>query len=155
MTSSGISEVLETCELFSGLCREEIDKIADLGRVETYEAGENILSQGDFGENLYIIQEGHVFLERSIDLGPRKGKAMIGLLGKGRALGCWSTLLGEPHTLMSSAVCRKPTRVVAIKGQALREMMQANYPLGFRILERLCFILRERIRGLYGAMDNV
>ena len=155
MAKSEISGFLEKCELFSGLNTNEVEKIAGLGHLETYVAGENILSQGDFGENLYIIAEGLVVLERSIDLGTRRGSAVIGLLGRGRALGCWSTLLGEPHTYMSSAKCRKPTKAVVIKGQALREMMLGNLQLGFKVLERLCFILRDRIHGAFGAMENV
>ena len=155
MAPSKVADVLERCEQFSGLTRKEIEKIASLGSVETYKAGESILNQGDFGENLYIIEEGNVFLERVVDMGSRKGNAVISLLGKGRVLGCWSTLVGEPHNLMSSAVCRKPTKVVVINGQALREMMMSNSRLGFRVMERLCSMLRDRIRGLYGAMENV
>lgn len=155
MDISEIVDVLENCELFRSLERDEIEKIAGLGHVETYEAGENMLQQGDFGDNLYIIAEGHVFLERSIDLGTRKGNAIISLLGRGRALGCWSTLLGEAHTLLSSARCRKATKVVVIKGPALREIMLGNFQLGFKILERLCSTLRDRIQGAYGAMENI
>ncbi|RLB28434.1 MAG: Crp/Fnr family transcriptional regulator [Deltaproteobacteria bacterium] len=155
MDLSEIVDVLENCELFSGLNRDEIEKIATLGHVEMYEVGENILNQGDFGEELYIIAEGHVFLERAIDVGTRKGSAIITILGRGKALGSWSTLIGETHTLGSSAVCRKPTKVIVIKGPALREMMLDNFQLGFKVLERLCFILRNRIRGAYGAMENI
>lgn len=155
MAKLEIADYLQRCELFSGLNRREVGRIAGLGHVETYQAGENILSQGDFGENLYIIAEGMVVLERSIDLGTRRGSAVIGLLGRGRALGCWSTLLGEPHTLMSTAKCRKATKAVVIEGQALREMMLGDPQLGFKVLERLCFILRDRIQSAFGAMENV
>jgi len=155
MDLSEIVDVLENCELFSGLNKDEIEKIATLGHVEMYEVGENILNQGDFGEELYIIAEGHVFLERAIDVGTRKGSAIITILGRGKALGSWSTLIGETHTLGSSAICRKPTKVIVIKGPALREMMLDNFQLGFKVLERLCFILRNRIRGAYGAMENI
>lgn len=155
MGPSEIVDVLENCELFRGLNREEIEKIACLGHVETYEAGANIINQGDFGDKLYIIADGHVFLERAIDLGTRKGSAIITILGKGKALGSWSTLLGETHTLGSSAICRKPTKMVVIEGLALRELMLDNFQLGFKVLEGLCFILRNRIRGAYGAMENI
>jgi CRP/FNR family cyclic AMP-dependent transcriptional regulator len=155
MDMSEIVNVLWNCELFRGLERDEIEKIGSLCHVESYEAGENILQQGDFGDNLYVIADGHVFLERSIDLGTRKGNAIISLLGRGRALGCWSTLLGEAHTLLSSARCRTASKVVVIKGPALREIMRGNFELGFKVLERLCFILRDRIQGAYGAMENI
>lgn len=155
METAEIVSVVETSDLFRGLDTDEIEEIASLAAVETYEPGENIFRQGDLGDNLYIIAEGHVLLERSVDVGERKGSATIGLLGKGRTLGCWPSLLGEPHSLLSSAVCTKPTTVIAIKGLALREIMLGNFQLGFRVLERICSILRERLQGAYGAMERI
>lgn len=64
MAKSEISECLQKCELFSRLNRQEVENIAGLWHLETYQAGENILSQGDYGENLYIIAEGMVSNKR-------------------------------------------------------------------------------------------
>ena len=155
MDHDEIKQILERCEFFKGLQEPYIKNIIGLCRIQNYEPGEYVFSQGDFGEYLYVIAEGHVSLERSMDLGTRKGNAVIGLLGKGRAMGCWSTLLGQPHTLMSSAVCRKPTTVVSIKGTALREIMMGNHDLGFSLMESLCFLLRDRLHGALGAMENI
>jgi CRP/FNR family cyclic AMP-dependent transcriptional regulator len=150
-----IKNVLESCEFFRGLEQGIIDKIAELCQMETYEPGRYVFHQGDFGEQLFVIAEGHVFLERSMDLGKGSGNVVIGILGKGRVFGCWSTLLGEPHKLLSSATCQKPTKIVTIKGSDLRNMMLDNAELGFKILERLCFLLRDRIEGVYGAMEKI
>ena len=155
MGGTAIYNTLKGCELFKGLETGSIEKIAGLCRVERYEPGEYLFRQGDFGENIYIIAEGHVLLERSMDLGHRTGNAVIGVLGKGRALGCWSTLLDEPHNLMSSALCQKPTEVIVIKGSVLRGGMQDNSEVGFKILEKICFLLRDRIQGAYGAMEKI
>ena len=155
MDRNKIKEILEGCEFFKGLEEPCIKNIITLCRMQNYEPGEYVFSQGDFGEYLYVIAEGHVSLERSMDLGTRKGNAVIGLLGKGRVMGCWSTLLGQPHTLMSSAVCRKPTTVVSFKGTELREIMVDNHKMGFRMMESLCFLLRDRLHGALGAMENI
>ena len=155
MGSTEIQNILVSSEFFSGLKNSDIQQIAGLCSVETYEPGEYVFRQGDFGEEIYIIAEGHIFLERSMDLGARKGSAVFGILGKGRVFGCWSTLLGEPHNLMSSASCQKSTKVVALKGSELRKMMTFNTDLGFNILERLCFLLRDRIQGALGAMEKI
>ena len=80
---------------------------------------------------------------------------IIGMLGKGRVLGCWSTLLDQPHNLMSTAICQKPTKVITIKGSDLRKIMTSNRELGFNVLERLCFLLRDRIQGAFGAMEKL
>lgn len=155
MGNPEIEQVVETCDLFKGLDKKNIAKIASLCQVETYELGEYIFRQGDFGNSIYIIAEGQVFLERSMDMGARKGNAVIGILGKGRAFGCWSALLDEAHNLMSSASCQKPTGVVVIKGKDLRDMMVSDVSLGFSVLERLCILLRDRIQGALGAMEKV
>lgn len=155
MDSSEIKEALENCEFFKGLERTHIEKIAGLCQVETYKAGEYVFRQGDFGEHIYVIAQGRIFLERSLDLGTRSGSAVIGILGKGRVFGCWSTLLAEPHNLMASASSEKATKVLAMKGAELREMMLSDMTLGFRVLERLCFLLRDRIQGVYGAMERI
>lgn len=155
MEQQDIKEILEGCEFFKGLEESYMEKIGGLCQVRNYEPGEYVFSQGDFGEYLYVIAEGNVSLERSMDLGTRNGNAVIGLLGKGRAMGCWSTLLGQPHNLMSSAVCRKPTTVVSIKGRDLRDMMMGDHDLGFSLMESLCFLLRDRLHGALGAMENI
>lgn len=155
MDRAEIRDILEGSEFFRRLNREEIEKVASLCQIKTYGPGEFVFRQGDFGEEIFIIAEGHVFLERSMDLDTKKGTAVYGILGRGRVLGCWSTLLGEPHTLMSSATCQKPTKVLSIKGSALRDMMLENREFGFNILERLCFLLRDRIQGALGAMEKI
>ncbi len=155
MDRSEVEQVIERCEFFRGLDKGYLVKIASLCQVQTYKPGEYVFCQGDSGEHLYIIADGHISLERSVDLGARKGNAVIGVLGKGRILGCWSSLLGEPHNLMSSAICQKPTEVVVVKGADLREMMISNSELGFVVLERVCFLLRDRIQGAFGAMEKI
>ena len=155
MTVEEIQKILQRCELFQGLSKNDIESVAILCRLEKFQAGEPVYQQGDFGDRLYIIAEGQVALERSLDLGARKGSAVMGLLGAGRAFGCWSTLLDDAHNLMSSIVCRKQTRVVVIDGAALRQLMVENLQLGFNVLEKLCFMLRDRIQSAYGAMDKI
>jgi len=150
-----IIHALEGCELFSGLEKTDIEKIVKLCQMKSHEPGEYIFRQGELGQCLYVIAEGHVFLERSIDLGPRKGSAVISILGKGRAFGCWSTLLDEPHKLMASAICQKATKVIVINGAELREMMLKNVGLGLNVFRKLCYILRDRIQGAFGAMEKI
>ena len=150
-----MKHALESCEFFKNLKKSEISKIAGLCQVNTYDSGEYVFRQGDYGEHLYVIVDGYAHLERTIDLGERKGSVVIEALGKGRVLGCWSNLLGIPHILMSSATCQKPTTVIAIKGVDLRQIMIGNTALGFNIMERLCFLLRDRIQAAYGAMEKI
>ena len=155
MEMSQIENTLEICELFRGLEKADIERIADLCEVKTFNAGEYVFQQGDLGERIYIVSEGYVFLERSVDVGSYKGNAMIGMFGRGKAFGCWSTILDGPHNLMSSAICKKATKVVAMNGEDLRGVMFSNSRLGLRIMEKICLLLRNRIQGAWGAMEKI
>ena len=155
MNESDIETALAESEFFRKLDSEAIEKVAALCKIRTLEAGEFVFQQGDYGEHLYVIANGQVFLERSLDMGSRKANVVIETLGKGRVIGCWSTLLDDPHFLMTSASCQKPTQVVSMKGTELRELMKENHTVGFHVLERLCFLLKDRIQAAYGALEKI
>lgn len=155
MKTQAIEKALKESRFFKDFDAATIAAIAKIGQLAKLEAGEHVFQQGDFGQHIHIIVNGHVSLERKTDLGKRTGRVVIDMLGKGRFLGCWSTLLGEPHILMSSACCQKPTEIVSIEGAELRAMMLSNTELGMQVMERLCFLLRDRIQAAYGAMEKI
>ena len=155
MSQSEIVQALINCEICKDFDQNDIDAISGLCQIKSLKAGEYVFQQGDYGEHLYVIAEGQVFLERSVNLGSRRGTVTIATLGKGRVLGCWSTLLGEPHILMSSAPCQKPTKLIVIKGADIRGLILSNKDLGFKIMEQFCFLLRDRIQDAYGALEKI
>jgi CRP/FNR family transcriptional regulator, cyclic AMP receptor protein len=155
MEPAEIGETLKNCEFFKGLAPNHIAKIAGLCQLQSYDSGDSIFCQGDLGEHIYVIAEGRVILQRAVDLGARKGTVTLDVLASGRALGCWSTLLEEPHKLMSTAICQKPSKLLLLKGSELRNMMLMNKDLGFKLMENFCFLLRGRIQAAYGAMERI
>ena len=155
MANTEIQSTLQSCGFLKNISPAHLATIAEFCSLDQYNAGAYVFRQGDFGEDLFIIVDGYVFLERAMDIGSHKGSVVIDALGKGRTLGCWSALLGEPHVLMSSASCQKDSTVIRLKGRQLRKCMEEDTPFGFFMLERLCFLLRERIQAAYGAMDKI
>lgn len=155
MANTEIQSTLQSCGFLKNISPAHLTTIVDFCDLDHYTAGAYVFRQGDFGEDLFIIVDGYVFLERAMDIGSHKGSVVIDALGKGRTLGCWSALLGEPHVLMSSASCQKDSTVIRLKGRQLRKCMEEDTPFGFFMLERLCFLLRERIQAAYGAMDKI
>lgn len=155
MESIDIEQTLAGCELFKGLEPIEIRKIAEICRVATYNKEDLIYRQGDFGEHLYVIAQGQVVLERSVDMGARKGQIVIATLGKGRVFGCWSTLLNEPHIMMLRTFCLTSATILEVEGAKLRDLMVRDHRFGFKVMEKLCFLLRERIQSAYGAMEKI
>jgi CRP/FNR family cyclic AMP-dependent transcriptional regulator len=155
MKTVNIEQTLSSCEIFKLLQPGEIRIIANICQIKTYDTGEFVYQQGDFGEYLYIIADGQVVLERSMKIGLREGKVVIATIGKGRVFGCWSILLGEPHIMMLTTYCQTPAKILVLKCAELRDLMKQDTNFGFNVMERLCFLLRERIQAAYGAMDRI
>lgn len=155
MESAEIAHALGKSQFFRGLDPGDIEKVVGVCRPVTYHRGEYICQQGEPGENLYIIVDGQIFLERTFDLGDRKGRVIIETLGKGNVFGCWSTLLDESHTMMSTATCQKPSIILVLRGEDLRSLMLENKAFGFNVMERFCLLLRDRIQAAYGALEKM
>jgi len=154
--SSEIAEGLRNCELFALLSEEEIKTLISLLATDCefkdYEAGDTIFEQGEHSTRLYVIADGQALLQRSLNLGDRTGMWPLGLLGKGRVMG-WSALLYGPHYLTASAVCQKQTRIISIEGTSLRSALEEQSEIGFRVMDRLAFMLGERLRAAYSTME--
>ena len=150
-----INQTLASCELFKGFEQNTINMIAEICQIKTYEIGDFVYQQGDFGEYLYIIAEGQVTLERTMNTGSREGRVVITILGKGRVFGCWSTILDEPHNMLLTTFCQKPSKIIVLKGGNLRKLMIRDTQVGFNVMERLCFLLRDRVQAAYGAMEKI
>lgn len=154
-----ITEILRMCELFSELSDTELGSIAKLGRIEKFEPGEKIYEQGSIGKKLYILSQGRVTLERTVDLGGHRVANITVFALKEqtnrRLLGGWSALVGKQHVQMCSAVCEKPTKVISMCCSDLRETIIKNSTIRIKILEKLILLLRDRIYSSYGAIETL
>ena len=158
MVSSETNEGLRNCELFALLNEEEIKALSNslvgVSEIKAYEAGDYIFEQGEYTARLYIIMDGQVLLQRSVNINIKDRTAVwpLGLLGKGRVMG-WSALLYGPRHVSASAICQKPTRVIAIEGAALWLELEKAPALGLKIMDRLACVLGERLRAAYNTME--
>jgi CRP-like cAMP-binding protein len=157
MADYEIIEGLRTCELFTPLTEEEMQKVVALlagsCQMQAYEAGHTVFTQGEHSTRLYVVAEGQVLLERSFYLGERTATRPVALLGRGRAMG-WTALLYGPSYATASAVCQKPAQVIAMEGAALRSVLEGDHSIGFKVMERLACMLGDRLRVAYSAMET-
>jgi CRP-like cAMP-binding protein len=159
MELDDIARILRTCQVFGELSDDELNSIAKLCEVERFGAGETVYSQGSVGEKLYVLSEGQVSLERTVDIGDR-GKATITVFTHKatplrRLMGGWSAILGVEHIQMCSAVCYLPTTVISMECSKLRETIDKNLAIKAKILEKLVLMLRDRIDSSYKAMETL
>jgi CRP-like cAMP-binding protein len=153
------ARLLRKCEVFSELSEKELKSIAKLCQIEKFNVGESIYSQGCLGEKLYVLAEGEVTLERTIDIGDQR-RAKIPVFTfratpSRRLMGGWFALLGEQHRHMCTAICYRATTLISIECSKLREYVAKNLEIKAKILEKLILLLRDRIDSSYKAMESL
>jgi F420-non-reducing hydrogenase small subunit len=107
-----------------------------------FDAGEIIFTQGDKGDEMYIITEGAV----EIDISDNKGPALISTLGPGDFFG--EIALFYDGTRSANAVACEKTTAVKIRRQPFLDMLKTEPQLAISIIQLMILRLRNTIDSL-------
>jgi len=142
-----IKETLAGSELFRGFTDDELQKIANISRVEIYEKGSVLFSESSAAEDMYIVELGKVAMEMSLAGTPGMGKQVtVETITKGGGCG-WSALSGTPvYTLTARAI--EPVRAIAIDGTRLYNLLKEDPYLGYRVMSRMATAISARLRNI-------
>jgi len=137
--------VIRTSHIFEGLPEGGLEKLTAICTEQSYQGGQAVFREGEEAENLYILAQGKIVLEMRIDLGPYRPPthATVDVVTSGESFG-WSAVV-EPHVYTLSAICVDPSRVVAVKGAPLRELLDQDPPLGYQVMKRLARLISSRL----------
>lgn len=146
------TERLKQSDIFGELTETELAMIAAFCREELHQENDVLLMEDAPAEQLFLVEEGKLALEKRIQLGRRGNarNATIGYVEPGKTAG-WSALT-RPYVYTSTAICLEPTRVIVIEGVRLREYLQQHPAVGFKVLEMLASLIGTRYKS---AMDTL
>ena len=118
---------------FRDVGREQLERIALLGRVETYPQDSAIYTLGQPADDLYVLVDGMVRF--TIGLGNRSTYAGQ-ILKRGEVFG-WATLVESAQKRIATALAITPCTVLALNGEQLTIMMDEDHGLGYRLMRQL------------------
>ena len=141
---------MKRCEVFLGLDDSELQKLVDLPscQEQVYEAQGIIFEEGKEAQYIYVLEEGQVSLTVKIptSLSQPSKETVVRTITKGGTFG-WSALV-PPHVLTMSAICKQPSKVVAIRGNELYTLFDRDRHLGYEVLSCLLLIIGSRVRDI-------
>jgi serine/threonine protein phosphatase PrpC len=129
-------EVLKHMPLFRHLTYKEIIRILNLTEVSDYGAGEDLLHEGDPGDELYIILKGKIRLH--------KEGAFITHLLPGAHLGEMALIDRSPRSV--SATADERSRVLILRRRDFYEIIRKDPPLSVKLLWSFVQVLGDRLR---------
>lgn len=130
--------VLRKVPLFAHMTLEQLEAINQLVTEEQYLAGELIFREGDVGGELYLLVEGEVAVIKNHGT---PAELTLTTLQGGSYFGEMAILDDEPRS--ASVLVSKDARVLALKGDRLKELVLQMPEIAFEIFK----VLTSRIRS--------
>ncbi len=127
--SDQIVGYLAAVDFFTILTPNQIEALARDARIQQFLPGEQIVRQGESGQDLYVILDG----EAAVCLEHEGRSSMVSTLHKGQFFGEMSLLTGDPRSATVRAIT--PLAVVAVGKQALSRVVQEDERIVSRIGE--------------------
>lgn len=131
-------EVVGECELFEGLSRWSIKKVALMGEIREFSEGEVICSKGDVGEEAYIILDGRVRVTEDED-----SDRTINELGPGAFFGEVALISSERRTATITAL--EETDVLVLKEPDLEKIGRYLPYVSSKINRNIAKIIGRRL----------
>lgn len=134
-------DILKKVPLFEGLTHSQLQKVANLAQVRSYEGSAHIFREGDPGQEMYVITEGRVRISKLI---PGAGEEALAILEKGQYFGEMAVIEDSPRS--ADAIAHIPCKLWVISRDKLEQLMFTDKDLAYVLLWTFVRTLSERLR---------
>jgi len=137
-----LNEILQNVEIFDGLEKAELDQVAQICRERKLHAGDYLTTQGEAGDELYIVTQG--FVEVLLGEGTTPTRVVVNL-GAGQIIGEMALLDQGPRSASVRAV-DEPTIVQVINRDNFDLLCRGNYHIGYIVMRNIAADLSFKLR---------
>ncbi len=117
-----------------------IARLESLAQMRVFQPGAVLFVEGNSHPDFHVVASGHVRLDMLV---PRRGRVPILTVGPGDVL-AWSALVGN-SIMTSTAVALEAVKTVALPGDQLRQLCEAEHEVGYHIMRQLASALSRRL----------
>ncbi len=135
-------EMLRRYPYFAGVSEESLKRVATISDEKMISAGEVIFREGQDSTCLHIVVEGQVDIQ--FELGNGERRTVDTLVGGDLLV---LSALVEPYKITATSVARTAVRLISIDARQLRQMMEADPQLGFRLMQGVAKAMSDRLHG--------
>jgi CRP-like cAMP-binding protein len=139
-----IIQLLKGVEVFEGLSDEELKRVAAICREAQHRKGDLITTQGEEGDELYIVQNG--FVEVTVGEADEGGAAPRSVvnLGTGQVVGEMALVDRGPRS--ATVRCVTDATLNVIEREAFERLCQSDHHIGMVVYRNLAADLSFKLR---------
>jgi CRP-like cAMP-binding protein len=140
-------EILEQINLFAGLGRDHLKRVADIGQEEKTKSGKKVFSEGEPGDKFYVVLEGAVRISRVV---PGMGEEALAVLRPGAYFGEMSLIDSSPRS--ATAFAHESLKTFVISRTDLEDLLFVDRDLAYELLWNFVRTLSGRLRATNDKM---
>jgi CRP/FNR family transcriptional regulator len=137
---------LRSCQLFTGLPVEDLEKIAAVTVIKTLEKGDYLFHEGDAAQGFYIVQRGAVNVHR-VTAGGKEQVICVFRTGDSFA----EVAVVSPTGYPADARAVETTQVLLVKKEGIFELLKQQPELALRMLGSMS----SHLRVLVGQLEDL
>jgi len=130
-------EILHQMPLFRFLTYQELVRVLNITDVRNYDAGDNVVEEGDEGDQLFVVLTGRVKVH--------SGGTMIVDLGPGQHFG--EMALVDKATRSASVTALDDAKLLHIKRRDFFDMVRKDHDVAVKLLWSFLGVLAKRLRN--------
>jgi CRP-like cAMP-binding protein len=138
-------ELLARMRLFRPLSDRELLRVLQVTDVIAYDDGEFIMTQGESGEELFIVLDGIVEVLR--------GEAVIATLEQGAHVGEMALVRNQPRS--ASVRSRGPSELMVIRRRDFFELLRNEHALAVKLLWQFLGVVADRLADTSRELGQV
>lgn len=142
MTQTELQEALSRHAFCHGLAEKHLAALAPITRQMSFAVGSYLTRDQEPAAVFYLIESGRVAIEVHA---PGWGELRVQTIGPNEAVG-WSWLR-PPFRWQFDARAVEPVQTLAIDAPRLRALIAQDVELGFLLLERLVWVISDRLKA--------
>jgi len=140
-------EILAQIDLFHGVPAAHLQRVVAIGVEQQVRHGGVIFSEGDSGEQFYIVLEGAVRISRVV---PGMGEEALAVVRAGQYFGEMSLIDDAPRS--ATAVCHERCRLFVLGRKDLEDLLFVDRDLAYDLLWNWVRTLSRRLRATNDKM---
>ncbi|MDI6763232.1 MAG: cyclic nucleotide-binding domain-containing protein [Thermodesulfobacteriota bacterium] len=144
-------EWLKKTELFESLNESQLNVLLSHSGIQSFSEKEMIFRQGEEATRLYILIQG------AIDLTVKAQERIDFMTSKiekeGAVFGTASLM--EPFQYNVSALCLKPSEVLVLDANRIRDKLEEDPRMGMEVMRKLAAIYFNRLNELRSGVSNL
>ena len=134
-------DLLKKAAIFADLTDEELARIAEVCKAQSFKFGQTIFRDGEPGNRLYMISDGEVRISRVV---PGSGEEALTVLKPGACFGEMSVF--DRSERSTDAIANKDCTLITISRSDFEMLLDFNRDIGYKVLWSVVRLLSERLR---------